>query len=284
MTLQRLYAIPAPAQLKGAEILIGRLVSWMMLKEKSAVPCGNSRTKRKPQPDHSDEKMSIIKIPDDERDTLKAIDIDRLRHVIEEYPCDEQLKNLRAFRLEHCGIYVANQFQTYKKALTAYSTAKSSRKIAETKETLCRASDRLISAVQLMKERLEIEEKEEQRFHVDDDIQVPFSFTTHLTVLIHYRWRKSTTSSWESGCITFIYNVLQEPGKRDRQEMLSREWEHLRDSGLQSVRDFFRQGGNGSAIPKTFQAVVNLYTQGLDNFSTDFWRPERQNSSLKKDT
>lgn len=135
-----------------------------------------------------------------------------------------------------------------------------------------------------MKQRVETEEKEEQHFHIDDDIQVPFSFTTHLTVLIHYRWRKSTTSSWESGYVAFVYDVLQESGKHDRQEMLYRRWETLRDSGLQSVRDFFRQGGNGSAIPKTFQAVVNRYTQGLDNFSTDFWRPEHQKASLKKDT
>lgn len=78
--------------------------------------------------------MSIINIPDDERNTLKAIDIDRLRNVIEEYPCNEQLKALRSFRFEHCGLYVASQFQTYKKALTAYSTAKSSRKIAEQKK------------------------------------------------------------------------------------------------------------------------------------------------------
>lgn len=255
-----------------------------MLKEKSAVPCGNSRTKHKPQPDHSDEKMSIIKIPDDERDTLKAIDIVRLCHVIEEYPCDEQLKALRIFQLNNCGRYIADQFHAYQKALRAYSTATSSRKIDDTKKTLYCANNRLISAIQLMKERVETEEKEDQHFHVDDDIQVPFSFTTHLTVRILYRWRKSITYNWESGCIAFVYDVLQESGKRDRQEMLYREWEILRDSGLQSVRDFFRQGGNGSAIPKTFQAVVNRYTQGLDNFSTDFWRPERQNASLKKDT
>ncbi|MDR3104196.1 MAG: hypothetical protein LBU96_07060 [Yokenella regensburgei] len=34
--------------------------------------------------------MSIINIPDDERDALKAIDIDRLCNIIEEYPCDEK--------------------------------------------------------------------------------------------------------------------------------------------------------------------------------------------------
>ncbi|MHC0023786.1 hypothetical protein [Enterobacter vonholyi] len=135
-----------------------------------------------------------------------------------------------------------------------------------------------------MKERLETEEQEEQFFRVDDLFTPPSSFTTRLTVRISYRWRKSIVNRWESGCIAFIYNVHLESDKRDRQEMLYREWEQLRDSALQSVRDHFRQGGDGSAIPRTFQVVVDRYTQGLNNYSTDFWRREHQNASLKKDT
>ncbi|MGR7464330.1 hypothetical protein ACU60T_24445 [Klebsiella aerogenes] len=69
--------------------------------------------------------MSIIYIPSNERDALKAIDIDRLCNIIEDYPCDEQPAALRAFRLERCGLYIANQFQAYTKALKAYSAAKS---------------------------------------------------------------------------------------------------------------------------------------------------------------
>lgn len=228
--------------------------------------------------------MSIINIPGDERDALKAIDIDRLCNIIEEYPCDEQPAALRAFRLEYCGRYVACQFQAYKKALAAYGAAKSAKKCAGTKELLYHAGCRLISVVQQMKERLETEEREEQLFRIDDLFTPPLSFTTRLTVRISYRWRKSIVNSWESGCIAFIYNVHLESAKRDQQEMLYREWEQLRDSALQSVRDHFRQGGDGSAIPRTFQVVVDRYTQGLNNYSTDFWRPEHQNTSLKKDT
>jgi hypothetical protein len=135
-----------------------------------------------------------------------------------------------------------------------------------------------------MKARLETEEQKEQFFRIDDPFTPPLSFTTHLTVRIHYQWRKSIVNSWEAGCIAFIYDVHLEFGKRDQQEMLYREWEQLRDSALQSVRDHFRQGGDGSAIPRTFQVVVDRYTQGLNNYSTDFWRPEHQNASLKKDT
>ncbi|MGR7464329.1 hypothetical protein ACU60T_24440 [Klebsiella aerogenes] len=135
-----------------------------------------------------------------------------------------------------------------------------------------------------MKNRLEVEEQEDQFFRVDDLFTPPLSFTTRLTVRISYRWRKSIINSWESGCIAFIYDVLLESDKHDRQEMLYRKWEQLRDSALQSVRNHFRQGGDGSAIPRTFPVVVDRYTQGLNNYSTDFWRPVHQNASLKKDT
>lgn len=214
--------------------------------------------------------MSIINIPDDERDALKVIDIDRLCGVIEEYPCDEQPEALHIFRLNNCGPYVASHFRAYQKALSTYNTAKSA-KITDTKEALDCAGDRLISSIQQMKNRLETEEQEAQSFRIDDWFIPPLSFTRHLTVRIPYQWYKAISDSWESGCIAFVYDVHQEFDKRDRQEMLYREWEYLRDSGLQSVRDYFRQGGDGSTIPNTFQVVVDRYTQRLNNISTQFW-------------
>lgn len=58
---------------------------------------------------------------------------------------------------------------------------------------------------------------------------------------------------------------------QERQGALYREWEHLKSLALYSVRDFFRDGGNGAEIPKIFQATPDAYMRGLNNFSAKFW-------------
>lgn len=45
----------------------------------------------------------------------------------------------------------------------------------------------------------------------------------------------------------------------------------MRDA-LYSVRDFFREGGDGSKIPETFKAVADPHTGELNNYSLRFWR------------
>ncbi len=43
---------------------------------------------------------------------------------------------------------------------------------------------------------------------------------------------------------------------------------------LYSVRDYFRQGGDGAKIPESFRATVDSYSRGLNNYSTQFWREQ----------
>ncbi|WP_245438912.1 hypothetical protein [Bradyrhizobium sp. SK17] len=43
---------------------------------------------------------------------------------------------------------------------------------------------------------------------------------------------------------------------------------------LYSVRDYFREGGDGDKIPDTFQATVDSHSRGLNNYSTQFWRQQ----------
>jgi len=133
---------------------------------------------------------------------------------------------------------------------------------------------------------MEEEEREDQLFYVDDLIQPPQNFGSHLAVRVSYRWRTTIEGKWMYGSITFSHDVDLQPDNtisvpkrtpsarerdRVRQERLYREWEHLMQLGLYSVRDFFREGGNGSAIPETFQARADSYSGILNNFSTQFW-------------
>ena len=43
----------------------------------------------------------------------------------------------------------------------------------------------------------------------------------------------------------------------------------MRDLALLSVRDFFRDGGNGADIPETFDATTDRGS--LNNSSLNFW-------------
>ena len=43
----------------------------------------------------------------------------------------------------------------------------------------------------------------------------------------------------------------------------------MRDLALFSVRDFFRNGGNGADIPEAFDAITDRGS--LNNFSLKFW-------------
>ena len=101
-----------------------------------------------------------------------------------------------------------------------------------------------------------------------------------------YRWRPSPAEPWVYGDITFIYAVELRPDytrppparkpsaarqAQERPEALYREWKHLKDQALFSVRDYFREGGTDANIPKTFQVKHDPYTRGLNNFIVNFW-------------
>lgn len=138
-----------------------------------------------------------------------------------------------------------------------------------------------------MKRRMETEEKEAQLFYVDDRIGPPFQLSKHLNVRVSYRWRRTVDDQWTYGSITFFHDVDLRPDytlpppkrklspakqRREMESTLYRTWEHLMRLALYSVREYFRQGGDGDKIPETFQAKPDSYTRGLNNHSADFWR------------
>ena len=138
----------------------------------------------------------------------------------------------------------------------------------------------------MMKRRMETEQKEGQLFYIEDQIIPPHHFSEHLRLRLSYRWRRTVDDEWKFGVITFVYDVNLRPDytfpiprrkpsaakqEQDRQTKLYQAWENLMRVALCSVRDYFREGGDGRRIPEIFQAVVDPHTPGLNNYSAQFW-------------
>jgi hypothetical protein len=230
--------------------------------------------------------MSEINIPRAEQEALRAVQHDVLNQLIDQCLRDERCSALRSLRLDNCGPYVASQVRAFENALDTYGRAKAEKKRAETRYDALSAGRDLVNAVLLMKQRMATEEEEGQRFHVDDLIMPPHRFGERMSVRVSYRWRPSAADPWAYGDITIFHDVDMRPDytlpppKRkqsaarqvqERQEALYREWEHLKSLALHSVRDFFKNGGNGVEIPKVFQVKPDAHTRGLNNFSAKFW-------------
>ncbi|WP_193092197.1 hypothetical protein [Halomonas colorata] len=222
-----------------------------------------------------------------EQEALKKIDSDELNSIVNDCTRDAQTGGLYQFGLEGCGVYVSNKLRSFQKAVDSHSSAKSSKKREETEYQMRRAADDLTHAVQDMQERLKTEEREKQLFLIDDYTTPFFNFSGSLEVKLRYQWRKNTEDNWIHGIITFQYTPDLTPDYRiplpkrkpsaaklaqERQERLRREWEHLKLLSLHSLRDFFREGGNGHDIPLCFKVTPDSYSRGLNNFSAIFWR------------
>lgn len=229
--------------------------------------------------------MGDLNVPRSEAEALKAIDADVLSDLIDQCIREERPSAVRVLRLDACGLYVASRLRAFESALAAHQKAKSAKKRSTTEYDLRSAGSDLTYAVHQMKHRVATEEQESQLFYVDDNVMVPSRFSEQLTVRISYQWRASASDSWSYGSIVFSHTdqprsqyLLPTPTKkpsaaqkeRDRQDHLYGQWEYLKGLGLQSVRDHFRRGGSGTAIPKTFQAKTDSHSQGLNNFSADF--------------
>jgi len=229
--------------------------------------------------------MGELNVPRAEADALKAIDTELLNHLIDQCIREEKSSAVRALRLDNCGLYVASRLREFEEALAAHQRAKSAKKRYETEYDVRKAGGDLTHAVYQMKDRVATEERESQLFHVEDHVMPPSRFSEQLTVRISYRWRASVEVPWNNASIVFSHEVVsrahymlpaptRKPSaaklERDRQDHLYRQWEYLKGLGLQSVRDHFRRGGSGAAIPQTVQATVDSHTQGLNNFSAQF--------------
>lgn len=231
--------------------------------------------------------MGQINIPRDQQNALEAIDTNELDGLVDQAIREERLGNLHRLPLTSCGFYISTKLHHFEQALAKHREAKAPRKRAETGHTLQRAGSDLSCAVEAMKRRMEEEQKEGQLFYIDDQIVPPYSFDKRLTVRVSYRWRRTVDDDWTSGSITYVHDVDLRPNytvpapkrkpsaakqEQDRQNELSQTWQHLMKGALFSVRDYFREGGDGENIPETFQATVDSHTRGLNNYSTRFWR------------
>lgn len=232
--------------------------------------------------------MGEINIPRDQQIAIAAIDASELDRLIEQAIQEERLGDLRR-PLTNCGSYIKTKLRYFEEAMARHRKAKAPPKRAETEDALRRAARDLSYAVGAMKQRLETEQKEAQLFIIDDQIMPPHRFSKNLSVRVSYRWRTTLDDEWKLGHITFVHDVDLRPDyttpvprrkpsaakqERDIQDRLYQTWEQLMRQALYSVRDYFREGGDGDKIPDAFQATIDSYTRGLNNYSTQFWRPQ----------
>ncbi|WP_282276219.1 hypothetical protein [Stenotrophomonas sp. PS02297] len=231
--------------------------------------------------------MSVINIPCDEQKALRQVDVQVLdRAISASLDARRPGATLRDLRLDSCGPFIAAKLREFDVALQAYAGAKAAKKLADTGERARRAGSDLGNAVRQMQQRIETQEQEGQRFFVYDQIIPPSHFTRTLSVRVCYRWRPSLEVEWAHGTITFTYShdpcpdySMPAPKRKsstrqraqDLQDELWREWEQLMNNGLHSLAEYFRQGGDGAAIPKTFQARTDAFDRRLNNFSCRFW-------------
>lgn len=226
-------------------------------------------------------------ISDGEATAIKAIDGHDLDELIDKALMDRSAGELHRLPLSRCGSHVATKLHHFESALRKYRDAKSSKKMEETRYLAERAGRDLSFAFSSMKVRLAAEERDRQFFRIDDQIHVPWTFSKDLSVRVSFRWRRAVEDPWTFGTITFHHEAtpnrrydLPRPKRKpspakqaqELQEELSRTWEQLRTMALYSVRDYFRDGGDGNKIPETFRARPDPHTGGLNNFSADFWR------------
>ncbi|MEB5332946.1 hypothetical protein RXS00_15320 [Pseudomonas aeruginosa] len=184
---------------------------------------------------------------------------------------------------------MATKLNAFQQAIAEYSKAKAPTKRERTLQDALRAGSDLVHAVQQMKDRLEAEREDGELFFIDDQIRPPFHLSKRLSVQVSFRWRATPSADWKHGYLTFVYDFSPEPhytqslpkrkpsaaqAARDLEDSLYREWERLKAQALFSVREFFRGGGDGDAVPKVFPVKPSPYG-GLNNLSCNFWHPER---------
>lgn len=230
--------------------------------------------------------MGEINVPPREREAIKAIDVGRLQELVDQCFRDEKPFALRGLRLEDCGLYIATKLRAYEQSLMAHGAAKAAKKRETTGYSARRDGSDLVFAVQQMQQRVETEEAEDQLFQVDDLLSQPAFISEKLHVRVGYRWRRTTEDQWVYGAITFLHDVdmrpdysISPPSRKPslakqaqlRRDKLHGEWDHLSGLGLHAVKEYFRSGGAGDAIPETFRARLDPHSRHLNNYSVKFW-------------
>ena len=234
--------------------------------------------------------MSYINLPSDQQAAISDVDETVLRAAVHKCLDEERTGPIHGFGFSHCGPYVATKLHGFQQAIAEYSKAKSHAKRERTRQVALRAGSDLVHAVQEMKRRLETERQEGELFFIEDQIRPPFHLSKRLSVQVSFRWRASPSADWKYGHLAFVYDFYPQPSytlplpkrkpsaaqeARDLEDTLYREWERLKAQALFSMREFFRDGGDGDAVPEVFAVRLSPYGGGLNNFSCNFWQPER---------
>ena len=225
-------------------------------------------------------------LTDREKEAITNIDERELETLIDQALQYERAAGLHQLFPSDCGNYLAAERHKFERSLRELAESKSAKKRDQKRSEAVRAGRNLSFALSQMKARVKTELEDGQLFYVDDHVYWPQHFSKELRVSVSYKWRRTVEDPWTHGRIEFHHQhnprtdytsprPKRKPSvakqKQDLQDTLAREWEHLKDLALFSVRDFFRAGGNGSEIPDSFQAVVDPRTSGLNNFSAKFW-------------
>lgn len=234
--------------------------------------------------------MTYINLPSDQQAAISDVDETVLRSAVRKCLDEQGVGPINGLGLSSCGPYVATKLHAFQQAIAEYSKAKAYAKQERTRTDALYAGDDLIHAVQQMKGRLETERKEGELFFIDDLIRPPFHLSKPLSVQVSFRWRASPSADWNHGHLTFVYDFSPQPSytlplpkrkpsaaqaARDLEGTLYREWERLKAQALFSMKEFFRDGGDGDAVPEVFAVRPSSYGGGLNNFSCNFWQPER---------
>jgi len=234
--------------------------------------------------------MTYINLPSDQQAAITNVDEAVLRSAVRKCLDEERMGPIQGLGLGDCGPYIGNKLHGFQRAIAEYSKAKAHAKRERTRQDALYAGNDLIHAVQQMKERFETERKEGELFFIDDQIRPPFHLSKRLSVPVSFRWRASSSADWKHGHLTFVYDFSPQPSytlplpkrkpsaaqaARDFEDSLYREWERLKAQVLFSMREFFRDGGDGDAVPEVFAVRPSPHGGGLNNFSCNFWQAER---------
>lgn len=234
--------------------------------------------------------MTYINLPSDQQAAVSDVDETVLRKAVRNCLDEERVGPIQGLGLSECGPYVAIKLREFQHAIAEYSKATAHAKRERTRQDALYAGNDLIHALQQMKGRLETERKEGELFFIDDQIRPPFHLSKRLSVRVSFRCRASPSADWKHGHLTFVYDFFPQPSytsplpkrkpsaaqsARDLEGTRYREWERLKAQALFSMREFFRDGGDGDAVPEVFEVRPSPYGGGLNNFSCNFWQGER---------
>lgn len=230
--------------------------------------------------------MNGLYLSQHELSAIKAIDIHEVERHVNQALDEGRPSVLFCLNLSNAGSHITDHMRRYERDLTNYAKAKAAAKRSETRGRAWSSGRDLIYAVRDMKQRVEEHEKEIQLLQIDDLIRPPSRFQDRVEVRVHYQWRTTVEATWEFRAITFYHDVDMRPNytrpqparkpsaaklEEQRQDTLSRHWDHLRTLALHSVREFLKAGGDGSTIPEKFEAKPGRTDRYLNNFSCNFW-------------